>query len=290
MLNSSLTAPPRHLTLNLVLAAFFGNLFTRMGWIFMGICLPVSVVMGVFNSNLFSEWRFWGSLTQAPGQVIRCEETNWEMNDADVWEWKYTFDYQGRNYIGKSYEAAFSGAEVGTLVTVEFAPGAPEHSRIVGQWTAPVPAWFALLMGGSMLLMPLIFIGIGSYQVPRYLRLLRHGHLAQGRLTDREPTNVKINNQMVYKYHYRFTNPATRKEYNAYARTPDGAWQKRRLENVLFDPEKPSQALVLANLPGEPFVNEHGELELLNKTQWYLLAPMITILITGLVIFLKFFR
>ncbi|MCU0448425.1 MAG: DUF3592 domain-containing protein [Bernardetiaceae bacterium] len=285
-----LAAPPRRLALNLVLAALFGNMWSLMGWIFMGICLPVAVGLGVFNSTLTTGWRFMGDLAQAPGQVIRCEETGWEMNDADVWEWKYSFDYQGRNYIGKSYQTAFTGAEVGTPVTVEFAPGTPGRSRIVGQRESPVPAWFALLMGGTMLLMPLVFLGVGSYRVPRYLRLLRHGHLAQGQLSKREPTNVKVNNQTVYKYAYSFVNPANRREYQAYAHSHHASWQKRRLEIVLFDPEKPSQALVLAYLPGEPFVNSQGELELTRKTQLYLLAPLFTLLVTGLVIYLKFIR
>jgi hypothetical protein len=233
------------------------------------------------DSELFTFYRFLGDLEKVPGRVIRCEDINVEINERTIVKWKYTFEHQGQPFIGNSY-ASEQEAPEGSLVTVEFAPGSPEHSRIEGLSEAIAPWWLPLFL----FIFPgfgLAFLLFNWVRVPKHLWLLRHGHVAQADFADKQPTNVTVNGRPEYKLRFVFKD-ALGAQHSVFAKShtltelADG-----RSKPLLYDPDRPDRAVLLSTLAGKLHLGDDGHWQSSGGFAW-LLVPLLAILINGLIL------
>jgi hypothetical protein len=279
----NLSGPPRPVPAGLALKIAFGGVGNVVGWGVFGFGMIFFLALGL-DTNLFTFYHFLGDLEKVPGRVIRCEDTNVEINERTIVKWKYTFEYQGQPYIGNSYAPEQEVPE-GTPVTVEFAPGSPEHSRIEGLSEAIGSWWLTLLL----LLFPgfgLAFLGFNWAQVPKNLWLLRHGHLVQGFYKDKQPTNVTVNDQREYKLRFVFKD-GRGGQHSAFAKShrPDELTGKSG-QPLLYDPDQPDRAVLLTTLPGQPHLGDDGNWQSSGGFLW-LLAPLLAIVINGLILLFR---
>jgi hypothetical protein len=265
---------PRPVPAGLVLRIAFGGVGNVIGWGVFGFGMIFFLAMGL-DTNLFTFYHFLGDLEKVPGRVIRCEDTHVEINERTIVKWKYTFEHQGQPYIGNSYAPEQEVPE-GTPVTVEFAPGSPEYSRIEGLSEAIGSWWLTLLL----LLFPgfgLALLGYNWVQVPKNLWLLRHGILAQGFYKDKQPTNVTVNDRREYKDGAGAQHSAFAKSHTLTELTDEPS------KPLLYDPNQPDRAVLLAALPGQPNLGDDGHWQSSGGFLW-LLAPLLAILINGLIL------
>jgi len=106
----------------------------------------------------------------------------------------------------------------------------------------------------------LAFVLPGVRQGWKSIRLLTHGETAQGILICKEPTNIRVNRQTVYKLTFQFTD-MNGQFRQAIAKTylPEKL-EANRSELVFYDPGSADSTL-LDNLPGKQALTEMGEFQ-----------------------------
>lgn len=104
----------------------------------------------------------------------------------------------------------------------------------------------------------LTFIGVGLRKGLRGLRLLTRGIPARGRLTRQQATNTAINDRPVMAMTFEFQTVDGRgakcvAHTHETERLEDGV-----TEELVYDPEDPSVACLLDDLPGRPSLGDDG--------------------------------
>ena len=92
-------------------------------------------------------------------------------------------------------------------------------------------------------------------------RLLTIGEQAKGRLKSKVATSTQINRKPVYKLTFEFTTPDGR-THKAIGKTHKPELLEDEAEEpLLFDPIRPSYAVMLDALPGSPRIDESGNVK-----------------------------
>jgi hypothetical protein len=254
-----LVPPPRHVPVGLRLVVFSGGTVGFIGWFFLGFGM---IFVWVFGPRHLPLWALaWaGTPASAPGVVGESRPVNMTENGAQVYGVTYSFVTPGGDeHHGVSYVTG-RNLPAGAPATVEYVRRWPEVSQIRGMRRNLLPEWVILFV--------LIFPGIGLAFVAGTValgikanRLLAHGQLACGTLTDRSPTGTRINSRMVYKLTFEFE-AGDGRSYQATAKTaePERLEDERR-EPLLYDVTRPAYSVMLDSLPGSPTIDPFGQLE-----------------------------
>jgi hypothetical protein len=246
--------PPRRVPISLELASIFNGI-SQFGWLFFGFGM---IFFWVFVGHAdFSVVTFRGDIAQTTGKVVRVEETGASENETAVMANHYEYSVAGQRLSGTSYT---TGADVspGQEVTVEFAQGNPLRSRIAGMRRAQFGPWISFV--GIFPLVGLLILYFAMKSGFRRAQLLRRGVLTTGKLIDKEPTNVTVNDRRVYELTFEFTARDGRR-CEAKARTSDPSrLEDEHAEPLLYDPEETSRAYLLDEVPGRPEIDGTGEL------------------------------
>lgn len=168
------------------------------------------------RADLTGWYVFAGDLQTTQGKVSSSRETRMSQGEdgPHIWEYAYTFQWEGQTYEGFSYKTG--GNRTGRTVTIEFKEDDPQTSRIQGMGRKPLG-----LFGLFPILFPavgLCFMIAGIRKGMKANRLLKNGITGTGKLISKERTNTRINKKTVYKLTFEFTadNGMT---YNATAKT-----------------------------------------------------------------------
>lgn len=236
----------RTLPVSVQLKIWFGNIFCSMGLIFFLFGLPFAFVFISFSS-LF-EPGINNEDPYAKGRIVNYSSTNASINDVTVYEYTYRF------YTSKGEVVTDVGYTTGKLfsndesIRVQYKKDNPEISRAEGmrasEFGGPV-ALFVLIFPG----IGMVFMIIGTRKTINSIRVLKVGQLAEGRYLSQEATNMKVNNQTVYKLFFEFMAKDGRK-YNAVAKThKTNRLLDEEFEKLVYDPNEPSNAVLLDALP-----------------------------------------
>jgi hypothetical protein len=248
------TQPPRHVPLSLTAVTMFGG-FAQIGWFVFGFGM---IFFWAFAGNAdLSFITFRGAVEQTTGKVTRVEETGASENESVVVANHYEYSVAGQRLTGTSYSTG-SRAAAGEEVTVEYKPGSPERSRIAGMRRGHFgPFVFFVTIFPLIGFVIVYFCAKGGF---KRSRLLSNGVFTTGRLIDKEPTNVTVNDRRVYELTFEFTARDGRR-CEAKARTSDPSrLEDEHDEPLLYDPNNPSEAYLLDEVPGRPEINGVGEL------------------------------
>ena len=246
--------PPRRVPISLELANIF-NFMSLFGWIFFGFGM---IFFWVFVGHAdFSAITFRGDIVQTTGKVVRVEETGASENETSVMANHYEYSVAGQRLSGTSYTTG-SAAAAGEEVTVEFVEGDPARSRIAGMRRAEFGPW--IIFVAIFPLVGLIILYFAMKSGFRRAQLLRNGLLTTGKLVSSEPTAMTVNDRRVYELTFEFTARDGRR-CEAKARTSDPSrLEDDHAEPLLYDPENPSKAYLLDEVPGRPEIDGTGEL------------------------------
>ncbi len=250
-----LARTPRPVGITLTIRVMFGGVLSQLGWIFLGFGL-VFVAAFQPGAGVAAIARFSGDLADGRGTVTAWRKLNLSINDQPVYETSYDFEgADGRRYAGASYETG-SHRERGDVVAVQYRSDDPTVSRIQGMRSSPGGLGVSFVY--VFPLIGLIFVLFSIHRGLRARSLLANGLLARGTLRSKEPTNTTINNQRVYKLTFEFeaddgmTYQAVAKSHLP-ARLEDEAQ-----ERLMYDPRRPSDAVLLDELPARPRLTRDG--------------------------------
>lgn len=251
----TLSPPPRHVPFSLRILNLFSGA-AQLGWAIFGFGM---IFVWFFASEAdFSFLTFRGPHHSVAGTVTRVDDTGASENNERVRANHYQFSVAGRTLTGTSYSTGRL-VEEGQAVTVEFAAGDPQESRIAGMRRKLFGPWAAFV-----LVFPAIGAGFIVFAVRsgfRRNRLLREGLLATGELKAKEATNMRVNKQTVYELTFEFIARDGRR-HEARARTHVTArLEDEAREPLLYDPMDPARAYVLDDAPARPQFGVDGQLQ-----------------------------
>ena len=247
------TPPPRRVPLSIT-ALNVLNGIAQIGWFVFGFG---RIFFWVFVGNAdLSIVTFRGAIERTTGKVVEVKETGASENDTPVVANHYEYSVAGQRLTGTSYTTG-SRPSVGDPVTVEYKPDNPARSRIEGMRRGQFgPFVFLVTIFPLIGFLMMYFSMKGGF---KRSRLLRNGVFTTGTLVDKEPTNMTVNDRRVYELTFEFTARDGRK-CEAKARTTDTArLEDEASEPLLYDPENPSEAFLLDELPGRPELSGVGE-------------------------------
>lgn len=219
--------------------AWIGVIFTLFG------CVMLAVFASA--SDFRSAFVFSDSDPRTTGELIARHATHSSANKRRIHEYVYHYQVDGRRYEGRSFDTD-NGAAAGAAVTVQYAARDPASSRLEGMGLAPFGMHVALLVA----VFPAIGLGMLYFAVRRYRKysyLVQHGVLTTGKVVRKEPTNTKINQQTVYRvfFQYKSGDGVLREAWVSTHQT-DRLGDERQ-EPLVYDPERPDEAVLLDAMP-----------------------------------------
>jgi hypothetical protein len=198
---------------------------------------------------------FRGDLATAPATVKEVVDTRASESRRRVYANHYSFFADGHEFSGVSYSSG-EALQPSAVVTVHYDPKNPLHSRLEGMR----PAMFG---PGALfvLIFPAIGLALTWFAVKSggtTNRLLQNGITARGKLCDKRPTNMRVNNRPVWELVFEYTgqdgmtHQASTKTSLTAKLTDDAE------EELLYDPENPQEAVFLDSLGSRPQLDETG--------------------------------
>ena len=279
------TPPPRRVPLSLTVLNVCGPM-AQIGWFVFGFAM---IFFWVFVGNAdLSFITFRGDIATTSGTVTRSEETGASVNEQPVRANHYEYSVAGRRFQGTSYSTGSAAAQ-GEEVTVEYKEGSPESSRIMGMRRAEFGPAVIFVTIFPLIGFFLLYFGMrGGF---RRSRLLGKGVFTTGTLVDKEPTNMTVNNRRVFKLIFEFTaRDGRRCQATASTSIPDRLEDESQ-EPLLYDPDDPSTAYLLDEVPGRPEIDGTGDL--VGRPVAAVLALIIPLLVIGghaLIVYFKYFK
>jgi len=277
--------PPREVPLSVGIRVLFGGFNNQFGWIFFGFGM-IFVWIFAAHADVASVVLFRLQTRTTIGIVESVQSINASENDVQIYEVKYSyFDDLRRQHAGASYTTGDLG--IGARVTVEYVSASPSISRVEGMRREIFGPWAVF---------PIIFplVGLGFlYSGIRYgikaNRLLSQGRIAFGKLISTEGTGTSINNRPVLKLTFTFTaNDGLDWEVTAKTHEPEDLRDEVE-EPLLYDPDDPSYAVLLDDLPGSTEFDSSGRLVAASflETVKILLVPALTVVGHGIYLLLS---
>jgi hypothetical protein len=255
------------------LRVLFAGAGNQTSWLL--LCLGMLVFWIVVFGVDLSFTAFWGARERATGTVTDSQETSVTVNDRAIFVTSYRFaTADGRVFEDYSYSTGRWYGD-GQKVTIEYPAGKPTLSRITGmrrKMFGPGFLWVLVVPVGS--------VAFFIYRMRKGLRalyLLRYGQLAQSTLVSKDPTNMSVNDQPVYKLTFAFTAQDGQEYQVSHTTHATAALEDEETERLLYDPAQPASALMVDTIPGFPALDEHGRLRPQPLPVAALVLPVLTL-------------
>ena len=245
-------------------------------WTWIGLGLGLMFFWLAIGNVDWSGVYYLGQVERARGVITDSQETNLTINDRVVMANSYRFTTPDGAVIEDFSYATGTWHADGATVTIEYPAGKPHLSRIQGMRRQKLSP----LAGSLFALFPLAVVLFAGWRIRKGLRyhaLLKRGRVAHSQLVEKTPTNMRINDQPVYKLTFQFTAEdgkdyqVTVKSHNTEALEDDDE------ERLLYDPSQPENATMVDTLPGQPRLNEHGSIRPQPAPTWACLIPALTL-------------
>ena len=247
--------PPRRVPPSLRVVNFF-NPWAQGGWALFGFGM---IFFWVFAGNADYSFATFRDVTgRAVGRVLETEQTGASEGKRPVHSAHYEFSVAGRTFEGTSYVTG-PAPDSGANVDIEFDEDDPSRSRIAGMRRAMFGPAAAVVTVFPFI--GLVFLLFGTRSGVRRNRLLQRGMFTRGKLISVEPTNMTVNRRRVMALKFEFQDRLGQKHV-AVARTSETErLEDEASEALLYDPENPSYAYLLDEVPSRPQVEMNGDLK-----------------------------
>jgi hypothetical protein len=236
---------PRQIPTSVKLSLFFGDTIFVLGLLFslLGTAFIVFFSVAVLD---FSSLNFSPNSEQT-GTITSIEDANATENNRRIFKFLYQFSLDGDNLkSGYSYDSNYE-LKVGDRVVVEYDSNTSK-SRIKGMRLAPFSPWLILAFG----IFPLIgygFLFFGIRKGLRHLDLLINGILTKAKVTGKERTNTRINNQYVYRVFFEFKSGDGKMVQATVNTHKPHLVEDEQEEMMLYKADFPEKAVLLDALP-----------------------------------------
>jgi hypothetical protein len=227
---------------------FFGRTSCIIGFLFSLIGL-LFIIFFSFQINWQIYFAGKKDLVATQGIITGFQETEYAVNDNPLFSYNYRYnDHSDNTYFGNFME--FEGEySLGQSVDIEYLRKSPDSSRFMGRDRRNFDQ--IMFLGGiGAFLTGLFFLVPSSRKTRRERRLIMTGLPAEGRLILAEPTNLLINEQPVYNLTFEFKSGRNSSEKCSIRSHLIRNFSNEHREKLIYDPRKPSNAIVIDTLPG----------------------------------------
>jgi len=226
----------------------------NLAWIFCCLLLQLALYMGL--KSFWIESTSFSNPGVVAGVCDRVSDTNLTVNEEEQYEVGFYFEHEGKRYTGFSYVLGYPPKE-GSRVEVEYVLKDPNISRIRGLHYARFPILIGVLTAFILLL---ALIGVmRSLRGFRLGHLLVYGNPVQATLVSKEPTNVSINDETVYKLNFEYTDPAGEVRSLVVKSHKYDHLVDEKYELALCDPGKPELCFLFDDLPLSLTISQSGQ-------------------------------
>jgi hypothetical protein len=226
----------------------FGRTSFIIGFLFGLIGL---VLVLLFSSRL--NWKLLlagrNDFIQANAVITESVETDYSANNQSLYEFHYRYLPEGEIPQYGSFLEYTGTYRVGQEIRIEYLADSPGISRFSGTDRRNFDQ-IMFLAGIVCLLAGFLFLYPSIRKTHRERKILMLGLPAKGRLIHAEPTNLKVNEQTVYKLTYEYpTGPNKSQKFSLRSHLIRNL-SEEHFENLVYDPRKPSSAVIIDTLPG----------------------------------------
>lgn len=255
--SARLAPPPRRVGFAAGVRARFGGTLVQSGWALIALGLVAGSKL-VGDSELITALTFVGPRHVTTASVIGTRDAASERSEP-ILEIHYRYAVDGVEHEGESYSLSGSFAP-GETVRVEYLDALPSSSRIVGLRKRPFGMITSFVLG--FVVVGIGLLGARRAQLRDHARLLRDGRSSPATLTHRTTTTLEVDGERVDKLTFRFDveRDGEQAGYRGAAREREEHELVLHTEradeiaaapphSVLFDPSRPSRALLVQDLP-----------------------------------------
>ena len=227
--------------------------FGRTSFI-IGFLFGVLGIAFVFSFGLKLNWKLLlarkNDFSQAPAMITGSIRTQYTVRDTPLFEYHYSYRPVDDTvpYSGTFLE--FEGIyRPGQEIRIEYLLDSPALSRFSGKDRRNFDQ--IMFLGGIVAMLAGFFFLYPSIRKTRRERkILIAGLPAKGKLIHAEPTNLKVNELTVYKLTYEYkTGPNKSQKFSIRSHMIRNL-SEEHFEKLVYDPRKPSSAVIVDTLPG----------------------------------------
>jgi hypothetical protein len=226
----------------------FGRTSFIIGFIFALIGLAL---VAYFSKQLNWNILFAGKkdLVTTAGIITSMNETQYTVDESPLFEYRYRYFDQARDqYCGFFLEYA-NAYEPGQEIMIEYLKDSPEVSRFTGKDRQNYDQ-IMFLGGVGSLIIGFLFLYPSCLRTRKERKIIMMGRPAEGKLVYAEPTNLRVNEQPVYKLTYEYaTSHEDLQRFSVRSHLIRNLSDDHR-EILLYDPGNPSRAVAVDTLPG----------------------------------------
>jgi hypothetical protein len=188
-------------------------------------------------------------LVVTSGFITSLNETLYKVNESPLYEYRYRyFDESQIPYSGFFLEYA-DAYEPGQEITIQYLKDSPEVSRFAGKDRRNYDQ-IMFLAGVASIIIGFLFLYPSYRRTKRERKIIMMGRPAEGKLVYAEPTNLRVNEQPVYKLTYEYyTNRDDVQKFSVRSHMIRNI-SDEHTEILIYDPSNPAKALVVDTLPG----------------------------------------
>lgn len=217
-----------------------GFVFTFIG---LATCIPFTSMMDLNFSNPLDKDPSIGKAV-----ITSISNTNASENDVAIIRYNYSYSVNGKNYSSSSFTKGERAIFVNDTVPIQFDKNNPSFSRIQNMRMAEFDGTWLLFI----FIFPfvgIVFLVISLIKGRKNISLVKNGFLTKGSVTNKEATNVRINNRTVYKVYFDYTaNDGVQRRAFTRTHQPEKVEDEEK-EQLLFNANNPEEAVLLDTLP-----------------------------------------
>jgi len=223
-----------------------GLTMSKIGILTFLFMVPFTIGFVSFN-DLFSP-SFDANDPVAVGHISRTFETNATIGEEMVYGYEYQYKISDGNILTGTGYCTGDTKNNGDEISVFYKQNDPEKSAAAdlrnSLFGVEIGVFLLVLQGTGLFILLLSLRKAG-----RRIFILKVGAVANGRLLNRETTNVMINKQTVYKLTFEFA-ASDSKTYQVTVNSyKDDRLEDETYEKLVYDPAKPQKAILLDQLP-----------------------------------------
>lgn len=270
--------PPRRLDWYSQAVLLFGDFISQTGWALLAAGSVFFWTTAV-NSEVKIKWQeHTVEWQEKAGVILAADSLDAQEGGQHIWKYRHSFALEGRRFLGESYSVG-KKFDAGQIAYIRYDASRPGVNNIIGLRRSPYSWRVNLLLlipalGGVFVLYPL-------RQNLRFLRLLKIGDFARGRLVEKNTTGRSLrrggSEHPVLKYRFEFQHNGAL--FNATCQTSHtNLVEDESTEIILFDRYHPIRNLVFDAVPNAPVISEDGKLKKSPPERcWVLFFPAFTV-------------
>jgi hypothetical protein len=226
----------------------FGRTSFIIGFLF-GILGLVFVIFFSFKLN----WKLLlagrNDFAQTTATITESVRTQYTANDAPLFEYHYRYQLKGTVPCYGTFLEYKGIYHQGQEIRIEYLVDSPGLSRFSGTDRRNFDQ--IMFLGGiGALLAGFFFLYPSIRKTRRERKILMAGLPAEGKLIHAEPTNLKVNEQTVYKLTYEYNTGQNKSHKFSIRSHMIRNLSEEHFEKLVYDPRKPSSAVIIDTLPG----------------------------------------